>query len=115
MIPDSKFIRQLVEEATAVGSAAVLKELRPKSDDLTYYAATQSYKKSDIDKLLANEQICFRQKGARNYLSRLEINQALCQSSVQLLFVKMYNWTQQTAKQRGMGCLLGRSRKTRKM
>ena len=35
MIPDLKTIKQLLEEAIAVGSSTVLKELRPKSDALS--------------------------------------------------------------------------------
>ena len=112
MIPDLKTIKQLLEEAIAVGSSTVLKELRPKSDTLSRKKAELEFGESRIRELL--DLISLRKIGARYYLSRVEINQALCQSSVQLLYIKTQDGQQPTSDKKRVGRILGNRRRTRK-
>lgn len=114
MILDLKTIRQLLEEAIAIGSATVLKELRPKSDALSQKKAELEFGESRIRELLALKLITKNKVGSRYYLSRVEINMALCQSSVQLLYIKVGDGEQQTTDKRRMGRVLGHRRQTRK-
>ena len=105
MIPDLKTIKQLLEEAIAVGSSTVLKELRPKSDTLSRKKAELEFGESRIRELLEANLISLRKIGARYYLSRVEINQALCQSS---------DGQQPTSDKKRVGRILGNRRRTRK-
>ncbi len=114
MILDLKTIRQLLEEAIAIGSATVLKELQPKSDALSQKKAELEFGESRIRELLALKLITKNKVGSRYYLSRVEINMALCQSSVQLLYIKAGDGEQQTTDKRRMGRVLGHRRQTRK-
>lgn len=114
MIPDFKTIKQLLEEAIAVGSSTVLKELRPKSDALSRKKAELEFGEARIRELLEANLISLRKIGARYYLSRVEINQALCQSSIQLLYIKTQDGQQPTSDKRRVGRILGNCRRTRK-
>lgn len=114
MIPDLKTIKQLLEEAIAVGSSTVLKELRPKSDTLSRKKAELEFGESRIRELLEANLISLRKIGARYDLSRVEINQALCQSSVQLLYIKTQDGQQPTSDKKRVGRILGNRRRTRK-
>ena len=114
LIPDLKTIKQLLEEAIAVGSSTVLKELRPKSDALSRKKAELEFGEARIRELLEANLISLRKIGARYYLSRVEINQALCQSSIQLLYIKTQDGQQPTSDKRRVGRILGNRRRTRK-
>lgn len=114
MIPDLHTIKQLLEDAIAVGSSTVLKELRPKSDSLSQKKAEYEFGESRIKGLLEAKLISRRKIGARYYLSRVEINQALCQSSVQLLYIKTQDGEQPTADKKRVGRILGSRRRTGK-
>ena len=114
MIPDLKTIKQLLEEAIAVGSSRVLKELRPKSDALSRKKAELEFGEARIRELLEANLISLRKIGARYYLCRVEINQALWQSSIQLLYIKTQDGQQPTSDKRRVGRILGNCRRTRK-
>ncbi|WP_416988806.1 hypothetical protein [Alistipes dispar] len=100
-------IKQVLEEAIAVGSSAVLKELRPKADELSRRQAMKEFGESRIKKLLELKLITQRKVGTRYYLSRMEINRALCESSVGHLYWLMRYGKQQTPNKRRMGGILG--------
>lgn len=119
LISDINIIKNLVSEAIAIGAAAVLKELKPKSDYLTFSRACALYTTSRITDLIKCGQIQAVKIGARTYYSRMEINKAICESSVQLLFIhseqQQDRYGQQpTSHKRGMEIILGNGRKTRK-
>lgn len=114
MISDLHLIQRLVKEAVALGAAAVLKELHPKKDDISQSKAELEFGEADVKRLLKLNSITRRKIGARYYLSRKEISEVLCQSSFQLLTIKMQNGEQQTTDKRRVGRILGHHRQTRK-
>lgn len=117
MIPDINSIRELITRAIAVGSSQVLKEIRPTADRLTYNKAGVLYTEPTINKLLQLGLITKYKVGAREFLSRAAIDKVLCESSTQLLFIKMHheeNRNESTSIERGMDRVLEDSKKTRK-
>lgn len=110
MTTDMSIIKQVLEEAIAVGSSAVLKELRPKADELSRRQAMKEFGESKIRKLLELQLITQRKVGSRYYLSRMEINRVLCESSVDRLYLLMRYGKQQTPDKRRVGGVLGDSR-----
>lgn len=114
MIPDLQLIQQLVKEAVSLGAAAVLKELQPKKDDISQSKAELEFGEADIRRLIKQNIVTRRKIGARYYLSRKEISEVLCQSSFQLLAIRMQNGEQQTVYKSRVGRILGHRRQTRK-
>ena len=67
----------------------------------------KEFGESRIKKLLELKLITQRKVGTRYYLSRMEINRALCESSVGHLYWLMRYGKQQTPDKRRMGGILG--------
>ena len=121
LINDINIIKNLVSEAFAIGAAAVLKELKPRSDYLTFSRACALYTTARITDLIKHGQIQAVKIGARTYYSRMEINKAICESSVQLLFIRSEQQREEdrygqqpTSHKRRVEIILGNGRKTRK-
>ncbi len=112
---DKKYIeiaKKILEEG--YDEEKLNKEVRPVWEDgesaYTKFLPQQvvSYEKGEVPL------ISLRKIGARYYLSRVEINQALCQSSVQLLYIKTQDGQQPTSDKKRVGRILGNRRRTRK-
>lgn len=106
MTTELTIIKQMLEEAIAVGSSAVLKELRPKADELSRNRAMKEFGETKIKKLLELQLIKQRKVGSRYYLSRMEINKALCESSVGHLYLRI-RYEQQASDKGRVGGILG--------